>query len=83
MRTSVKYAYFEGSAMKTYEENLGYVQVVAGRGWLSRALDAVALWHERARSRRDLQGMSDFMLHDIGLDRGIAEREAAKLFWQR
>ena len=69
--------------MKIYEENLGCFPAASGRNWLARALDALAGWRERARSRRNLQAMSDFMLRDIGLDRGLVEREAVKLFWQR
>jgi uncharacterized protein YjiS (DUF1127 family) len=76
--------------MRVYEQNLGPFAMSearpsskpAGRGWIARCLDAIALWHERARSRRSLLTMSDYMLQDIGHDRSIAVREAAKPFWR-
>jgi uncharacterized protein YjiS (DUF1127 family) len=58
------------------------VRRATGRGWFARCLDAIALWHERARSRRNLLAMSDFMLRDIGLGRSVADREGNKPFWQ-
>ena len=44
---------------------------------LSRAL----LWLEVRRQRRQLQGLSDAMLRDIGLSRADAERESTRPFW--
>jgi uncharacterized protein YjiS (DUF1127 family) len=49
---------------------------------IARCLDAIALWHERARSRHNLLTMSDHMLRDIGIDRSLAAREGSKPFWR-
>lgn len=75
--------------MQAYEQNLGYIRgettpspKVSGRGLIARCLDAIALWHERARSRHSLLTMSDYMLRDIGIERSVAVREAAKPFWR-
>ena len=54
-------------------------------GWSALARQAVELlmtWHERARQRRQLQGLSDSMLRDLGLGRADVEAEAAKPFWR-
>jgi uncharacterized protein YjiS (DUF1127 family) len=53
---------------------------------LSRALLRVTLvvvqWDLRRRTRRDLRGLTDFMLRDLGLDPCSAAREASKPFWR-
>jgi len=41
-----------------------------------------ALWLQRARTRRQLDALSDHELRDLGLDRGAAAREAIKPFWK-
>lgn len=38
-------------------------------------------WRQRARSRRELAGLSDRCLRDIGVTRYDADREARKPFW--
>ena len=40
------------------------------------------VWHERARQRRQLQSLSDHMLHDIGLGRADVDAETSKPFWR-
>lgn len=45
---------------------------------LSRIDATLALWHFRARSRRELEGLDDRLLRDIGVDRC----EARKPFWR-
>jgi uncharacterized protein YjiS (DUF1127 family) len=56
-------------------------------GWIAGAalslLTAVLEWRERARSRRQLGGLNDHMLRDIGVDRASAAAEADKAFWNR
>jgi uncharacterized protein YjiS (DUF1127 family) len=42
----------------------------------------VVQWDLRRRTRRDLRGLTDFMLRDIGLDPFSAAREASKPFWR-
>ena len=49
---------------------------------LSRVLMVVVQWDLRRRTRKDLRGMSDHMLRDIGLDPIAAAHEAAKPFWR-
>jgi uncharacterized protein YjiS (DUF1127 family) len=45
-------------------------------------LDLALEWHERARSRHQLEGLSDRMLQDIGLTRAQVEVETDKPFWR-
>lgn len=48
-----------------------------------RALDRLlGLWESRARSRRQLSGLDDAQLKDIGVSRADARREARKPFWR-
>ena len=46
--------------------------------WIDRLYDRLELM----RSRRQLRGLSDELLHDIGVSRCDAEREASKPFWK-
>jgi len=41
----------------------------------------IAEWQRRARSRRELDGLSDATLRDIGITRCDAHREMNKPFW--
>lgn len=45
-------------------------------------LSTLRQWRQRARQRRELAGLSDLMLHDIGISRGDAEFLASKPFWK-
>ena len=49
---------------------------------LARFAGRLLHWHERADQRRDLAGLDDRLLKDIGLSRADAYRESAKWFWQ-
>jgi uncharacterized protein YjiS (DUF1127 family) len=49
---------------------------------LARSLATLHLWQQRRHGRRDLRGLDDRMLRDIGLNRAEAEREARKPFWR-
>jgi uncharacterized protein YjiS (DUF1127 family) len=53
--------------------------------FLCAAIDDAATilfaWHERARQRRELLGLNDRELHDIGFSRADAAREGEKPFW--
>ena len=40
------------------------------------------LWLRRARTRRQLDSLSDHELRDLGLERGTADREALRPFWK-
>jgi uncharacterized protein YjiS (DUF1127 family) len=48
----------------------------------SAAFERLLAWQDRARSRRMLRGLDDHMLHDIGIDRGMAESEGSMPFWR-
>ncbi len=50
--------------------------------WLTGVVDRLLTWHERARQRHELRGLSDHMLRDIGLGRADVEAEASKPFWR-
>jgi uncharacterized protein YjiS (DUF1127 family) len=39
-------------------------------------------WRQRARSRRELAGLDDYLLRDIGVSRSQAQFESGKRFWQ-
>jgi uncharacterized protein YjiS (DUF1127 family) len=71
--------------MKTYEQNWALFGPLQGtsRGPVARALDALLGWRERARSRRHLMALNDYMLRDIGIDRTAALSEGEKPFWRR
>ena len=49
-------------------------------GW-DRIARRLAEWQRRARSRHELQGLSDATLRDIGITRCDVHREARKPFW--
>ncbi len=56
----------------------------ATAGWyLTRILDQITVWRDRARGRQELARMSDALLQDIGISRHDAIKEAAKPFWRQ
>jgi len=55
----------------------------ATNGLVSRAVDLLLRWQERARGRKELEQLDDRLLTDIGLNRIDALREAGKPFWKR
>jgi uncharacterized protein YjiS (DUF1127 family) len=63
-----------------HEERRGVRADVTQR--LTRFVDLVLTWHERARQRRALLRLDDRMLSDIGVDRGTARMEGQKPFWR-
>jgi uncharacterized protein YjiS (DUF1127 family) len=52
------------------------------RAWLVEGVHTLFAWHERARSRKQLAGLNDRLLRDIGVDRATAARELGKRFWE-
>lgn len=54
----------------------------SGGGMLTAAARQIGRWIDRHRQRRELLGLSDHMLKDVGLSRADAYREAGKHFWQ-
>lgn len=55
---------------------------LAPSAMLRPLLERVFVWITLARSRRDLAGLDDRALRDIGIDRATAAEEAAKPFWR-
>lgn len=49
------------------------------RRTFARISDTLALWHFRAKSRRELEQLDDRLLRDAGVDRS----EAYKPFWRK
>jgi len=49
------------------------------RGLVHRIGDTLAVWHFRARSRREIQRLDERLLRDAGVD----PAEAYKPFWRR
>jgi uncharacterized protein YjiS (DUF1127 family) len=49
---------------------------------LDRVIEAPIAWLERMRERRQLAGLSDDMLKDIGVSRADVEHVVEKPFWR-
>jgi len=49
---------------------------------LTTLFDRLLVWQDRARGRRMLRELDERMLHDIGIDRSVAEQEASTPFWR-
>lgn len=54
----------------------------AAAGPIDRVLGTLRQWHQRARTRRELAGLDDYLLRDIGVSRSQAQFESGKPFWQ-
>jgi uncharacterized protein YjiS (DUF1127 family) len=50
---------------------------------LTRLFDVLLLWQQRCRERRQLAGLSDHVLKDIGVSRADTDVEVRKAFWRR
>jgi uncharacterized protein YjiS (DUF1127 family) len=70
---------------------LVYFFAALGGGWklrrkaagpIDRALAMLGQWRRRARARRELAGLDEYLLHDMGLSRSQAQFESGKPFWQ-
>jgi len=64
---------FLGETRPLQAKTTTFLEVLRGR---------VADWRLRARGRQELRGLTAAELHDIGVSRCDAEREALKWFWQ-
>jgi len=51
-------------------------------GLIGGVIETALLWLTRGRDRRDLAGLNDRMLLDIGVTRADVEREYRKPFWR-
>ncbi len=49
---------------------------------LVRLASVIVAWERRARERRALAEMPEYMLKDLGISRVDARREAEKPFWR-
>lgn len=49
---------------------------------LKGAWNTVALWHERAKGRRELRELTPDQLRDIGLTSDVVQRAATTPFWR-
>lgn len=49
---------------------------------LSRLIELLLFWSERAAQRHRLAQLDDRLLRDIGVSRADAYRESSKWFWQ-
>ena len=54
----------------------------AAAGPIDRVLATLKQWRQRTRSRRELAGLDDYQLGDIGVSRSQAQFESGKRFWQ-
>ena len=52
------------------------------QGPIDRVATTLRQWRQRARARRELAGLDDYLLHDIGLSRSQAQYESGKPFWR-
>ena len=50
---------------------------------LSKSFDVLLVWLQRRRERRQLAGLSDHVLKDIGVTRADVDGETRKTFWRR
>jgi len=50
--------------------------------WLTRGLDQLLVWYQRMIERRQLAGLNEIELRDVGLSRGDVVREISKPFWR-
>ncbi|MBD8890352.1 DUF1127 domain-containing protein [Labrenzia suaedae] len=53
----------------------------AGRSIVRLVLERIRIWRLVHRSRRQLEGMPDHALEDLGLTRSDVRKEAARAFW--
>jgi uncharacterized protein YjiS (DUF1127 family) len=51
-------------------------------GFLTQLSEAVNVWRDRRRQRRELTHWTDRDLHDVGLSWSDVIREAEKPFWR-
>lgn len=61
----------------------GTDRFTVAKGLLIWVFDVLGEWQDRARERRQLMGMSDRALGDLGLARTVIDSEATRPFWRR
>jgi len=72
--------------MTTRSANEIWTQTVTGEwrpvGVLSKLMDTIAVWHQRASERRTLASLDDRSLQDTGLTTSDVAMEWGKPFWR-
>ena len=59
---------------------LSVAELTVALAWFA-AMQLVT-WQERARERRRLAALDDYLLRDMGLSRSQVESETSKRFWE-
>lgn len=81
MRTAGKIAIEKGTDMASPTLTTATPATAARRPGLGRVLKGLATMRAAYRQRRQLAMLDAHRLHDIGLSRDEARREAARPFW--
>jgi uncharacterized protein YjiS (DUF1127 family) len=80
----MKYQAAHSHSMLDLVPRSGLAQIIASDlvPVLDRVIEAPIAWLERMRERRQLAGLNDDMLKDIGLNRADIDAVANKPFWR-
>jgi uncharacterized protein YjiS (DUF1127 family) len=80
----MKYQATNGGGMLDLVPRSGLAQIIASDlvPVLDRMIEAPVAWLERMRERRQLAGLNDDMLKDIGVSRADVEHVVEKPFWR-
>lgn len=80
----MKYQAAHSHSMLDLVPRSGLAQIIASDlvPALDRVVEAPIAWLERMRERRQLAGLSDDMLKDIGVSRADVEHVVEKPFWR-
>ena len=80
----MKYQAAHSHSMLDLVPRSGLAQIIASDlvPVLDRVVEAPIAWLERMRERRQLAGLSDDMLKDIGVSRADVEHVVEKPFWR-
>ena len=75
----------QSSGMLDLVPRSGLAQIIAAdlAPVLDRMIETPIAWLERMRERRQLAGLSDDMLKDIGVSRADVEHVVEKPFWRQ
>jgi uncharacterized protein YjiS (DUF1127 family) len=80
----MKYQAAHSHSMLDLVPRNGLAQIIASdlAPVLDRVIEAPIAWLERMRERRQLAGLNDDMLKDIGVSRADVEHVVEKPFWR-
>ena len=80
----MKYQATNSGGMLDVIPRSGLAQIIASDlvPVLDRMIEAPVAWLERMRERRQLAGLNDDMLKDIGVSRADVEHVVEKPFWR-